>query len=448
MATSLLEDRAGDDCFSASDLGLDIDSQAYREIVEELRSDAPWPVASVRAYFDRHWPGWDDLPTLKRSSPLTHLRGLDDAVCRGSEHSAEEGLRDLHAESGTIQLRLMCTKQESLQDECTFLLQVLVQVSGLWLTCRHERAHEREKAAAEALELRAAARSAIADATAAAREASQQQLEDLGAEVELHSRRADALEHDAAVALKQATYAAELKEHLEASRQEVLELRSVHTQALEDLREARAQRAFLTVAHEESEGAVSLLTRRLTSQCLGEVQDTTACEASTPSAPLQAAALGFDTVSAAAPSTTLGAGRGELFVRGARAALALADTAGAASALRPAVLAWRCALLEARGRRLEAAGAAASASGASVEREGRTTVAYIGCCCDGNGACCREAWLLAAAEALARQRGRLPAPLALASESASQRLSRSGGLAAALAALVALGVALVVEPRL
>eukprot|EP00929_Paragymnodinium_shiwhaense_P008119 TRINITY_DN112054_c0_g1_i1.p1 TRINITY_DN112054_c0_g1~~TRINITY_DN112054_c0_g1_i1.p1 ORF type:complete len:504 (-),score=110.14 TRINITY_DN112054_c0_g1_i1:310-1821(-) len=346
--------------FDAGDLGLSTDSAAYQGLVAELGQEAPWPEDKLHALFDSRFPGWDELPSLSLSSPLSRLRGLVD-VFRGGD-AAEEALRALvdgHHSAG-VRLRLLCNQESSLQDECGFLLQVLESVAGSLLKERERHAKNVRELESEAADARAKARVATQEAAAQAQAESKKLLADLAAEADTQQLRADAFERDLAYSRVQLEGAVELEASLEQLGREHERLKKAHEELLEDLREARSQKASLVVAHEESECAVAHLKR-----CLKQHEDLQQRQAEDAGQQsftdvVHGGALEV-TVSSYSQATTRHCSEGGVqpngaFLHGARSALALAERSEfsfSSLQLRAAVLAWRCAIGDAKHSRLE-----------------------------------------------------------------------------------------------
>lgn len=94
-----------------SDLGLPDDSDAYHDLAEELGGPPPWCVSALKALFDRRYPGWDDIPQLSVSSPVSRLRSLTSTVGSGADAQATgEALRELSSEVKYAQIRVMCPR--------------------------------------------------------------------------------------------------------------------------------------------------------------------------------------------------------------------------------------------------------------------------------------------------------------------------------------------------
>eukprot|EP00927_Polykrikos_kofoidii_P020369 TRINITY_DN19648_c0_g1_i4.p1 TRINITY_DN19648_c0_g1~~TRINITY_DN19648_c0_g1_i4.p1 ORF type:complete len:469 (-),score=111.57 TRINITY_DN19648_c0_g1_i4:259-1665(-) len=401
-----------------ADLGVDTESDAYVGLVEELGGPPPWPAATVQSLFDCRYPGWDEMPKLSLSSPITKLRGLAHAL--ESDEAAEEGIHELGNCMKSCQLRLVCDQRGIvLQDECSFLLLILQHVGSLWLCEREERIRERKAAIDENNETLARVKSCSQEATALAREEVRKRLEELAAESEAHQLRADSFEREVAVLQNQADRANELEEQLEAVTQDAYRLKDEHTRVLEDLREAKASKYALVIAHQESEGAYEELSRRLS---VDERDGTTTSDHERSqvigASKTAQAASNFAREKAQIVGAVAEGNHGQAFVKGARAALALAESvegAGGTVLLRASLLAWRCAMLQAKYARIGANAAAESleADLAVVGCGGRGKLGRDPCCCSGGAgdsdtstrrrACCRERWLTAALQALHEQ---------------------------------------------
>eukprot|EP00747_Dinoflagellata_sp_TGD_P167815 gnl/TRDRNA2_/TRDRNA2_192962_c0_seq1.p1 gnl/TRDRNA2_/TRDRNA2_192962_c0~~gnl/TRDRNA2_/TRDRNA2_192962_c0_seq1.p1 ORF type:complete len:482 (+),score=110.48 gnl/TRDRNA2_/TRDRNA2_192962_c0_seq1:84-1529(+) len=418
------------------ELGLN-DPEMCREMEKELGGPPPWQLSMVKSLFDTRYPGWDDAPGLPVSSPVGRLRHLADTLS-GGDDGVEDALRELGDEVTRSQLRLLNTESDNFHAECCFLLVLLDKVGVMLLTERDTHRHECAENAKELTEAHANARKATVDAIETARDEAKGRMEELATEVDLQQRRCEQLQRALELAQDKAEHADDLERHLAIAQRESTSWKQAHDALQEDLREVKAQKAALAVAHEESECVAADLGRRLEiASAIGGSMAGNKSGDRFREPQRECRALGVQTDAGLEPAP---AGQMEAFAKGAHAALALSDVAAHHDILRPAILAWRCARLEGKTARFDAA---AAAKALEAEKLANTARAYeaenmalanqaksreaehlaatakaleaahlaLGtdraeCCCIAAEHCCRSKWLEVALRMLQRERAR------------------------------------------
>lgn len=391
----------GYSCLEASDLGIELQSPMFVELVEELGTAPPWPIAALQALFDRRYPGWDDSPMLSVSSPVSRLRGLAEALSSNDSTGIQEALRELAQEVKHAQIRTMCRQADTspLTDECSFLLLLLGELGRRHLMESQAWHLDHQRANLSLQEAESARRAAFQEGQADAQAEAKQSMEDLSAEAEIQHQRADKLQQQIEVLELEVRKRTDLEEELQTLHVENRSLLLQLETTRDELRDAKLQRAALAVAHEESEGFVHELSRRLEQQdaakrSLADSKDEK--EASEKETKPQVTKSTIDPAKSSEDGSltykgghihTVQKNRNAVFDQGAKAALTILS-ASVDSPLRPIFLAWRCARLEAKFFRISAAAAAESLqadlslAGASCLQEADAAACgQEGCCC-------------------------------------------------------------------
>mmetsp|Transcript_28768 Transcript_28768/g.67665 ORF Transcript_28768/g.67665 Transcript_28768/m.67665 type:complete len:459 (+) Transcript_28768:26-1402(+) len=420
----------------ASDLGVAPDAEGYQELIEDVGSSPPWSLATLQAYFDRRYPGWDDPPKLGLSSPVHRLKYLDQALRSSDEPGIDESLKELDEEVKNSLLRTILRQDNGgiLSDEVGFLLLLVGELGANLFDQRAGRKADRK----EAERLQAAAEADGRAAAAAAQDAAAQHAEEAAVEADRSNRRCEALEAELQLMKEQLQDSEELAQEIQELRQANRALSFDLSQVRDELREAKAANATLIIAHEESEGALEEMSRRLqrseSTVSGGDTFNTSSAPAGDPAklpeATAPAAPIRSEDVHRELPTEE---DHGQAFCKGAAAALAMrADS----SPLRSALLAWRCARLEAKLKKVSSNQAHVKVSGKATKRsvimackaaaDEEHSCAVEDCCCkkqDVLAPCCRKSRLEVLQKALVAAEQRL-----LEMEgSAAEELLRSRG---------------------
>lgn len=452
----------------ASDLGLEPDTDVYREFCEEVGSSPPWATGTMRAFFDRRYAGWNDPPEeLPVSSPVSRLQFLAKALHKGDAPGVEEALRELDQEVQNSQLRIICQNHDG-NEEMLMLLWLVGELGVSLLDEREGRRSEASQAKSALKEAETNRRLAMQDAVDQTKADAQKKIDEAISECESQQRRADALRGEVDALQTQIDAAALLNEEAQAFRAENRNLTHELEALRDELREAKAQRASLAVAHEESECALADLTRRMEQQAgvanSAHQDEGMPYSAHPRSVMAKASAQSEKDVDGGRDVAETLATKREAFACGAQAAIGALGTS-ACSPLRPVFLAWRCARVEAKLGRLASAAAAESLqadlalTGQLSDKTGDPAgCGREGCCCRreaGMSRCCRGEKLTSVLEDLHQQRLRaeglaeqLRCVGQVAAPSAPPRLSISQCLLRASTAITIAGVVgLHIEPQ-
>lgn len=395
------------------------------ELVQELGCAHPWPVASLQALFDRRYPGWDDSPSLSTSSPVGRLKTLVEAICSQGEAS-DEALEELDAEVKHAQIRVMCPRADGnlLVDECSFMLLSLLQVGT---ALRAERAARREEVAQLQLQLDEAnglRRTAVAQAAEWAKADMTRRIEDVNRELEAQLHRADKLQRELEVVRKVADESEGHQARCDGLELELAQQLRQREALHDELREARAQRSALVIAHEESERAVE--------QLQAQLLRATTLAAAPKTSPL---VVSPPPQAPAAPCVPDPMELQKAFERGAKAAMTIGRQCHMGM-LQPVFLAWRYALHQAQGSRK----CQDEAGKETKERAER-------CCnCAPDKRCDCAAELEQLRRAFQRQAAQLLQSEKLAAGSAASKRLQRRCLAAAVPLMAIVGLA--IEPQL
>mmetsp|Transcript_47966 Transcript_47966/g.102712 ORF Transcript_47966/g.102712 Transcript_47966/m.102712 type:complete len:465 (+) Transcript_47966:229-1623(+) len=250
----------------ADDLGFSIDSDACREMIEDIGTCPPWPLSAVKSMFDRRYPGWDHPPKLSMSSPVRRLRGLCDAVSGGDgEEALHEALSSLGHEVKHAQIKVMCPRDESsgLGDECQFLLLALEQLGAAFLRERELRRREQKRASERLEDSDRSRKNAMEEASLIIREELRERLEDLAAEAERHRHEASELREELERKQAEDAEVADLEVRLKGSERALEKAEAAKSESSEEVRILRSRCSALSSDNEELENRVELLERQL-----------------------------------------------------------------------------------------------------------------------------------------------------------------------------------------
>lgn len=372
------------------DLGLA--TEDCEHITEFLGAPPPWRLDSLQTFWDHMHPGWDACPTLNLSSPVSRLRALSMAL-DGSHDHIDEVLKDLPQEIKHAHIRVMAPREDnSLEDECNFLLCVLDVIGTQLLKERLARWRERDATAADLADAREAVRAA--ELNAAAKDAENVRFEELSAEAEAQRHRADHFMREAEKLQLDQQHLLELEGSLQDREKESLYWKNEHERLQEELRDARARSGTLTVANEEMEGELRDLRRQIeNAQRDGGGQKQRIDEGNRFSSgtvvSLSSKIVQTDLEDTIADRSQSSQSTLQAFVSGAHKALALFDKVERVDGfLRSTFLAWRCARLEAQYTRVTAHAASESLD-ADLSLVGSSNQHGPGKCCCKSSTCCR-----------------------------------------------------------
>ncbi|CAJ1336914.1 unnamed protein product [Effrenium voratum] len=389
----------------ASDLGMSPDAEGYHEFLEDIGSAPPWTLQTLQGYFDRRYAGWDDPPKLQLGSPVRRLQYLDQAL-RSADPNLDEPLRVLDEEVKNALLRTLLKKEDGLSDEVSFLILLVGELGAHLYDEREHRKNDRHQAEQAALLAAESNRAALEEQ----RDRAQQQVEELNLEAEAQRLKTERLQQELLFLKGAAESGEEMAMEVQELRAHSLRLSSELEQLAVDLREAKAAKAALVVAHEESEGALDELSRRL-----------------------QHAQLG-GTVSEDAAKLQVAQVKKQVSSRWLEAAAMKFTVQQPEKLLRSTFLGWRLARLEAK-----LAGLSEESLQVELSLTHATGCKVEGCCCRrqaGLAPCCRKAQVASLQEAL--EKARL--------QPAGPAKARGGKVVSALVPVLMAAIALHYEP--